>query len=167
MRNSQPLIKPFAMAVMALWVMAIWVSVVPSSRAATATDDGQSQTVGGLAFYFGVVPAEIVKGPAPRSAERPMHGGVPKGPHEYHVVVAIFDATTGVRIADATITAQVSGLGLAGTKKKLDPMEIANTITYGAFINLPGPDLYTVRLTVERPARAPTYLEFKYDHRRK
>ena len=163
MRNCQPLIKVFAMAVVALWM-----SVMPSSHAATATEDGQSKTAGGLVLYLGVVPAEIVKGPSAHSAERRMHGRVPRGPHEYHVVVAIFDTATDARISDASVTAQVSGLGLAGTKKKLDPMEIANTITYGAFFDLPGLDLYTVSLTVERPGGdRPITVDFKYDHRKK
>jgi hypothetical protein len=149
-------------------VVTLSLSVMPSSRAAMAAEDGQSKTAGGLALYLGVVPAEIVKGPSPHSAERPMHGRVPRGPHEYHVVVAIFDAATGARISDATVTAQVSGLGLAGTKKKLDPMEIAKTVTYGAFFDLPGRDSYTVRLTVERPGGdRPVTVDFKYDHRRK
>ena len=163
MCNSQLLIRFFAMAVVTLWV-----SVMPSSRAATAAEDRQSKTAGGLALYLGVVPAEIVRGPSPHSAERPMHGRILRGPHEYHVIVAIFDAATGARISDATVTAQVSGLGLAGTKKKLDPMEISKTVTYGAFFHLPGRDLYTVKLAVERSGGSrPVTVDFKYDHRRK
>ena len=46
-------------------------------------------------------------------------------------------------------------------------MEIAGTISYGGFFNLPGRDLYTVRLTIERPGAARAIeLNFKYDHRR-
>jgi hypothetical protein len=121
----------------------------------------------GLTVYLGVVPSEIVKGPSPHSAEPPIHGRIPKGPHAYHIVAAIFDASTGARVSDANVTAQVSGLGLSGTKKTLEPMEIAGTITYGGFFDLPGFDLYTVRLAIERPGAAQTVvLNFKYDHRR-
>ncbi len=96
-----------------------------------------------------------------------MHGRIPRGSHEYHVVTAVFDAATGARVSNAVVTAQVSGLGLSGTKKRLDVMEIAGTTTYGGFFDLPGFDLYTVKLTVERPGVAPpVVLEFKYDHRR-
>lgn len=130
-------------------------------------EPGESKTSGGLTVYLGVVPAEIVKGPSPHSAERPMHGRIPRGSHEYHVVAAVFDTATGARVADASVTAQVSGLGLSGTSKKLEAMEIAGTTTYGAFFNLPGRDLYTVRLTIERPSIArPIVVDFKYDHRR-
>lgn len=94
-----------------------------------------------------------------------MHGGMPTGAHEYHVVVAIFDAASGARISDASVAAKVSGLGLAGPERALEPMPIANTITYGGFFELPGADLYTVRVTVKRPAQAPIVLDFRYDHR--
>ena len=135
--------------------------------AAHAADTDQSKTAGGVTVYLGVMPAEVVKGlPAGSSTERPMHGGVPKGPHEYHLVVAVFDAASGARISDAMVTAEVSGLGLSGSKLKLEPMQIAGTTTYGGFVDLPGFDIYTVKLTVERSGVQPSVVEFRYDHRR-
>jgi hypothetical protein len=119
-----------------------------------------------VAVYLGVVPAEIVKGHPSGHAETTMHGGSPKGRHEYHVVAAIFDAATGARVSDATVTAQISGLALSGPTRKLESMEIAKTISYGGFFDLPGPDLYTIRLAVQRPGSQPVVLDFKYDHRR-
>ena len=129
-----------------------------------AAETDQSKTAGGATVYLGVVPAEIVKGlPASGSAERPMHGRTPKGPHEYHIVAAVFDAASGARVSDAVLTADVSGLGLAGNKKKLEPMQIAGTTTFGGFFDLPGFDIYTVKLTVERSGTGPAILQFKYD----
>ena len=123
-------------------------------------------TAGGLTAYLGVMPAEIVKGHPSSHPEGTMHGGTPIGAHEYHVVVAIFDAGSGARISDARETAKVSGLGLSGPEKALEPMAIANTITYGGFFELPGADLYTVSVTVRRPgAQARVILDFRYDHR--
>ena len=69
------------------------------------------------------------------------------------------------RVPDAAVTAEVCGLGLSGSKKKLEPMQMAGTTTYGGFFDLPGFDLYTVRLTVERSGASPAVLQFKYDHR--
>ena len=140
-----------------------------SRDAAMAAETDQSKTVGGLTVYLGVVPAEIIKGP-------PMHGHISKGPHdyhlisksphEYHIVAAIFDAASGERVSDVDVTAEVSGLGLAGSKKKLEPMQIEGTTTYGGFFDLPGADLYTVKLTVERGGASQGVFQFKYDHRR-
>jgi hypothetical protein len=96
-----------------------------------------------------------------------MHGGVPGGVHEHHLVVAIFDAATGARVADAAVRAQVSGVGLAGSSKTLEAMQIAGTTTYGAFFDLPGADLYTIKVTIARPgSQHPVAVTFKYDHRR-
>jgi hypothetical protein len=144
------------------------VAIAPWSVITAAAQNGQSRTTGGLTVYLGVVPAEIVKGPSPHSAERPMHGRIPKGPHEYHVVAAVFDTATGARVSDAAVTAQVSGLGLSGPRRKLEPMQIAETTTYGGFFDLPGRDQYTVKLTVERSGGVqPVVLEFKFDHRQR
>lgn len=50
--------------------------------------------------------------------------------------------------------------------KALEPMTIAETITYGGYIDLPGPDLYTIVLTIKRLGAAqPIILKFTYDHR--
>jgi len=145
---------------------ALGVAVALSSGAVAAETD-QSKSAGGMTVYLGVVPAEIVKGlPASGATERPMHGGIPKGPHEYHFVAAIFDVASGARVSDAVVSAEVAGLGLSGSKKKLEPMQIAGTTTYGGFFDLPSFDLYTVKLTVERSGASPAVLQFKYDHRR-
>jgi hypothetical protein len=122
-----------------------------------------ANTAGGLTVSIGVVPAEIIKGQHPSGPQ--VHGRVPKGAHEYHLVAAVFDAATSARITDAKVTAKVSALGLSGPQKTLEPMKIADTITYGAFFILT-PDLYTIKVTVERPGTQPVTLEFKYDHRR-
>ena len=146
---------------------ALWIAL-GSSGVAVAADTDQSKTAGGVTVYLGVVPAEIVKGlPASSSTEGPMHGRIPKGPHEYHIVAAVFDAVTGSRISDAAVTAEVSGVGLSGDKRKLEPMQISGTTTYGGFFDLPGFDIYTVKLEVEHGVAGPAILQFKYDHRRK
>jgi hypothetical protein len=162
MCNLQALKRDLAFAFTTLFLL-----VASWTGTAVAASDGPYKLAAGLAVYVGVVPAEIVKGHPSQHAEKTMHGGVPKGAHLYHVVIAIFDATSGARVSDASVTAQVSGVGLAGARKKLDPMEIASTVTYGGYFDLPGRDLYTIGLTIERPGQPkPVRLEFKYDHRR-
>lgn len=133
---------------------------------ARAGAGGLYQKAGGLEAYIGFVPAEITKGHAPTQPDKPMHDGVPRGSHQYHLVAAIFDATTGDRISDASVTAQVSGLGLAGPEKALEPMSIAGTITYGAYFELPGFDRYRVVLSIKRAGvTKPVALVFNYKHR--
>jgi hypothetical protein len=123
---------------------------VPS--AASALDEGQMKITEGLTVYLGVIPAEIVRGHRQPHPEAEMHGGPPRGEHESHVVVAVFDNASGDRIADAKITARVSQLGLVGPEKPLEPMKIAGTVTFGNYFNLPDKGRYTIDLKIERPA---------------
>ena len=136
-----------------------------AESSARAEEGGETKSAGGLTVYLGVVPAEIVKTILPHSAERPMHGGPSSGSHERHIVVAVYDSVTAARITDATVTAKVSGLGLSGPQKTLEPMKIADTTTYGGSFNMT-PDLYTISVTVQRPGSQPAVLDLQYDHRR-
>jgi hypothetical protein len=69
------------------------------------------------------------------------------------------------RVLDATVTAKVSGLGLSGPKRTLEPASIADTITYGGFFSLPGRDLYTIELAIRRSStQQPVVVALKYDH---
>ena len=145
----------------------LWLALVAWIGQVAAQQTPWFESAGGLTVYMGMAPAEIVRGYAPERPESMMHRGEPhQGRHEYHVMVAIFDAATGGRISGAAATAQVSALGLSGPSKKLEPMEVAGAMTYGNFFDLHGPDLYTVGLEVRRePSRPPVAFEFKYDHR--
>lgn len=151
----------FRAAVLGLLLMSLaFASLIGMNAAAVAAEEGQYKTGDGIAAYLGFLPAEMVKG------HPSMHGGAPRGPHAYHVVAALFDASSGTRITDAKVTARIAPLGLAGQEKPLEHMEIAGTVTYGTFLTLPGVDRYTVSLDIQRPgARAPVVLEFVYDHR--
>lgn len=131
--------------------------------AASALDTGQSKTVDGLTVYIGAMPAEIVKGHPESHPEASAHGGPPSGVHEYHFVVAIFDSVSGARISNAKVSARVSGLGLVGPKKTLEPMKIEDTVTYGDYFNLPDKGLYTIDMEIERPAGT-VRMEFVYEH---
>lgn len=132
-----------------LLLLVMGLVVLPLS--ASAQDTGQTKTAGGLSVYFGLVPAEILGQHSKDHAEATAHDGPADGEHEYHLIIAIFDATTGVRIEDAKVTARVSSLGLVGPSKTLEPMMIADTVTYGNYFNLPGEGTYRIDVEIERP----------------
>jgi hypothetical protein len=135
------------------------------SAPASAQDVSPYQIAGGLAVYLGVMPAELIIGHAKGHAEAEMHGGAPAGPHVHHVMVAIFDDASGRRVTDAVVTARVAGVGLAGSVETLEPMTIADALTYGAYFKLPGRHCYRIRIEIARPgATQPVKVEFDYDH---
>jgi hypothetical protein len=57
----------------------------------------------------------------------------------YHLIVSVFDAKTGKRIENATVSARVGELALAPQSKMLEPMQIAGTVTFGNFFTISRP----------------------------
>lgn len=121
-----------------------------SAMAALAADTRLHKVVDGVAIYIGVLPAEMVKGHPRTHSEGVMHDGVPAGKNRYHLVVALFDDTSGKRISGAgiKIKARVSEFGFPGQEKKLDPMVIAGTVTYGNYFAMPNPGPYRIHLEI-------------------
>lgn len=104
------------------------------------------QVVDGVAIYLGVIPAQIVQGHPNKHPEATMHGGVPKRGHRDHVVVALFDNDTGRRIENAQVTGSVKEIGLSTEQKKLEPMRIADSVTYGNYFDMPDDNLYHIKV---------------------
>ena len=95
-----------------------------------------------------------------------MHGGVPEARHAYHVILALFDAATLDRIESARITLTLMGLGhVGGTRIALEPMTIADTVTWGAYAELPGKGVYEMTFEVRAEGRGePVVFPFRYVH---
>lgn len=154
---------PIAVIRRCAWTLSLLFVLVAPWVSAIAADPGQTKTVGGMVIYIGMMPAEIVRGHSNLPPEATAHGGPSAGRHSYHVTVAVFDATNGRRIEDVKITARVAELGMAGTTKLLEPMKIADTITYGNDFSLPYQGRYTIGLTIDGP-RGLVNVNFDYGH---
>lgn len=111
-----------------------------------------SRSVDGVAIYVGVVPAAIVRGHASEHAESRMHGGAAVGGQ--HVMIALFDDKSGARIADADVSATVSGPKRYREEKHLEPMLVGSAPSYGNYFSLYEPGAYRIALQI-RPAGAP------------
>ncbi|HUL92742.1 MAG TPA: hypothetical protein VLV56_10375 [Burkholderiales bacterium] len=137
------------------WIV---LAIVPPAALAHVTDETQSAA--GLKVNLGIVPAESIRG-----AERRMHGGVPSGKSIYHVMVAIFDAKTGARVADAQVRARVEEVGLTREEKALEPMQVANALTYGNFFRMAGQGTFRVTVQIRLPGTTrATELQFEHRH---
>ena len=53
---------------------------------------------------------------------------------------------------------------LAEIGGQLESMEIAGTVTYGGFVDLPGTDRYDIRVETSVPGRSPARVDFTYQH---
>lgn len=134
-----------------LWVrgvMSFWLA----ATGAYAAELTHSQVVDGVAVYFGMLPAELVRGHPREHPEGTMHGGAPVG--ESHLTVAVFEAKTGQRIADAEVTAHITGDRGLTVQKRLDLMVIAGSATYGNYFSMPGSGPYRIEVRIRPPGKA-------------
>lgn len=149
-----------------LWRAVLMVMGLTTLNAGAAARDAPEtfQVVDGVAIYLGVMPAQIVQGHAREHEESKMHGGVPDGRHRDHVVVAVFDNASGQRIEDAQVTAAVMELGLGTERKRLEPMRIADNVTYGNYFDMRENDMYHIQVRI-RFAGHPQPIEATFTHR--
>jgi hypothetical protein len=91
-----------------------------------------------------------------------MHGGIPSAKGYYHVNVSLHDAVTNAEIRDAEVEVKVAHPVTGSESKKLEPMAIRNTLTYGNYFRMPGKDPYMIMVQVRRPGVSQA-IEAKFD----
>jgi hypothetical protein len=154
-----------ALGICGVALAATMASTLAQPETAVAADFNRSRTAGGLTVYLGVLPAAMIQGHPKEHSEPTMHGGIPRGEHAYHVMVAVFDASDGARIDNAGVDASVTPLGLAAATHRLEPMMIAGAMTYGSYFTMRGDGPYEITISVTLVnASEPILLEFSYSH---
>lgn len=134
--------------------------IAPGGAAAA---DGLQKTVGGYSIYVGVVSAGIMAFRQDHGELR-MHGGVPAGLDQHHVLVSLFDAASGARVADAEVTARVSAPKRQTEEKRLLHVPLGGEIAYGNFFRMRQAERYRIELTIRR-ASSPGAVEAVFDYR--
>jgi hypothetical protein len=114
----------------------------------------------GLAFHYGLVPAEVVLAHPKAHVEREMHGGARRGAS--HIVLALFEGDK--RIADADVTVHITLAGGPSVTRRLEPMTIAGQPSFGAFVSVGVPGIYRIRFDVRRPGMEGVASE-EFEHR--
>jgi cytochrome c5 len=142
-------------------------SGTPTATPATpaARSDARHKVIARTAIDLGVVSAESIRAQHPKpDAESSMHGGIPSGKGYYHVNISLRDAVTNTEIKDAEVDVKVTHPVTGSESKKLEPMAIRNTLTYGQYFRMPGKDPYTIIVQVRRPGVAQA-IEARFDFR--
>jgi len=136
--------------------------------ASAAGPNNQPIRLDGLELFFGIVPAEILRGHPSDHEERSMHGGVPRGKGAHHLIVSVFDAKTQSRIIDGTVTANVTEVGMATQSRTLEAMSFGGNVSYGNYFSMPNQGPYDIVVNVQRPGdgKAVT-VRFQYLHPRR
>lgn len=144
-----------------------WILVAVFLAAAGAAKGqhlGQHQVVGDIEIFYGMTPAAEIRARPADAPERTMHGGVPSGKGQHHLLVMLFDKESKQRIQDAEVWASVGEIGLSTSRKKLQPMA-SGTMGYGNYFRMDNPGRYRVRVEIKRPDMAkPVRADFDYVH---
>lgn len=149
-------------------VTAALLLTVLSAGPALAAETGQVARLSGIDVFYGVIPAEILRGHPADHVERKMHGGVPRGSGQHHLIVSLFDVKTGQRIENAKVSARIGEPGLTPQSKDLEPMQFAGTVTYGNFFTMTSPGPYRIEVGVRRHGGLkPAQTVFTYRHPRR
>lgn len=149
------LFKQRAALVLTCWTMML----------ASATAAEMSKTVDGIEVFYGVVPAQVIARPTDKHDPK-MHGGKWRSTGSHHLVVSLFDARSGERIGDASVSATVTPLGMTPSEKQLEAMQINGTTTYGNFFDFPASSApFRISLKIMRPTipvHSAVATEFEY-----
>jgi len=122
----------------------------PAAPAARA--DAMHKVIAGTSIDLGIVAAETIRAQHPKpDAESSMHGGIPEGKAFYHVNISLRDAATNAEIKDAEVKVSIASPVAGGETKRLEPMAIRDTLSYGNYFRMPGKDPYTITVQVSRP----------------
>jgi hypothetical protein len=137
------------------------------ARAAGVNPD-QPIRLDGMELFFGIIPAEILRGHPSNHEEQSMHGGVPRGKGVHHLIVSVFDAKTRARITDAAVTGSITEVGMATQKQKLEAMSFGGAVSYGNYFAMPNQGPYEIVVNVRRPGDSKTVTaRFQYWHPRR
>ena len=151
-----------------------WTLIIPALIALGVTF-GMAQSAGlnpdqpirldGMELFFGIIPAEILRGHPREHEEQTMHGGVPRGKGVHHLIITVFDAKTRTRITDAAVTGSVTEVGMATQNRKLEAMSFGGTVSYGNYFAMPNQGPYEIVVNVRQPVNGKTATaRFKYWH---
>ncbi len=156
--------RKLVFAIAALVVLGLTFGV---ARAAGVNSD-QPIRLDGMEVFFGIVPAEILRGHQREHEEQTMHGGVPRGKGVHHLIISVFEAKTRARITDAVVTASVTELGMATETHKLEAMSFGGAVSYGNYFAMPYQGPYEIVVNVRRPGDGKTATaRFQYSHPRR
>ena len=134
-----------------------------SSAPESPASDGV-RSAGGLVVYLGIVPAALIRGHEAGTIGA-MHGNPDSTTQSHHVMVAVFDATSGARITASRVTATLRPADGATSSKLLEPMTINNALTYGNYFTLPDDGtLSSLEVRIERPQAPAIVVTFSFRH---
>jgi hypothetical protein len=120
------------------------------AASAHAGDYSEPKVIDGIEIHLGIVPAST----ALRDPAVSKHGNKTHGSH--HLLVALTDPASGLRVGAVEVRARVAELGLNGEERQLDPLTMSpSKVSFGNFFFMNGRGPFQITLSIRRSAEAP------------
>lgn len=138
-------------------------SVAESGKVNKAVKVGPDHMIAGaMDIYLGVVSAETILSYPEGSAERSMHGGVPRGPGFYHVNVTLWNHAARAPVNDAKVSVLIQETGGGIESMTLDPMAVGAG-SYGNYVKMEKNRSYVIIVQVRAP-KSSTVTSAKFEY---
>lgn len=122
---------------------------------AVSGPDANHALAGDLDVFLGIVSAQTLLAFPEGSAERAMHGGVPRGPDYYHVNVSLRNHADQAPVTDAQVAVQIEPAGAGGPQRAFQTLEpIPYEASYGNYLQLKRNTPYLITVQVRTPNAA-------------
>ena len=134
--------KHFQIRILQIGLLALFTAF---AHFAVAQGGDWNKVVDGIDIHLGIQPANMVPG-AIKSAP----GKSPGSSDSYHLVVVLFDASSGKPVDGAQVKTSVAQIGLSGERRTMEPLHAKNSANYygNFFTMLPGMGPYRIGVEI-------------------
>lgn len=134
----------------------------------TVLGEGQGfrKQAGQYVVYLTVMPAEIIRGPLLPETPGASPQSAPSARDTHHVMVAIFESTSGMRVRGLRVTARVAALGFSGEKRDLEPLDVGGEPAYANSFPMLGRGPFRIDVQLSAHGRASGQTTFYFVHPR-
>lgn len=118
---------------------------------------------GDLVAYVGIVPSAMARERMEADATA-QHPEVAESGDQHHLVVALFDATSGTRVEQAQVVATHLSPRRSPVRRTLSPMRTGDVISFGGEFGISKGPGHLFEIEARRPGQTPARFSFGYDN---
>ncbi len=117
-----------------------------------------------LVVYIGIVPAAVARERMAADATTPHQPSTSPSIDLHHLIVALFDPASGVRIDKAEVIVTHQPPRGAPVRRRLNDMRTGDVHSFGAEFEISKSTNHRFEIEIARDARAPERFAFRYDN---
>lgn len=136
--------KHFHTRILQVGLLALFTACFALEAAAQGGD--WNRVVDGFDIHLGIQPASMMPG-----ALKNAQGNARSSNDSYHLVIVLFDSSSGKPVDGAQVKTSVSQIGLSGERRTMEPLNAKNSANYygNFFTMLPGRGPYRIAVEIQ------------------